>query len=62
MNNTQGFVYLFSGRSGYTAVLVRIFGTLPLYLLIETAAGVVGLLGGANKKRRFKSQAYAMGW
>ena len=43
---THAFMDMLAGRAGYPEVILRIFGTLPLFLLAEGLATVAGLFGG----------------
>lgn len=55
---TLAFVDMLSGKATYPQVMARLFGSLPLFLLTEFAAGVAGLLGGATGKERLWTAVY----
>ncbi|HEX7973901.1 MAG TPA: geranylgeranyl reductase family protein [Anaerolineales bacterium] len=55
---TQAFIDFFSERAGYPELVLRLFGTLPLFLLTEAAARVAGLLGGRERRERLRSAIY----
>lgn len=55
---TPAFVDLLAGSIGYSEVLLRLFGTLPLYLLTETAAGIAGVLGGPKQRHHIRTLMY----
>lgn len=55
---TFAFVDLISGRTTYPKVITRLLGSLPLFLLIEMAAKLVGLVNGPDMKERFLTAVY----
>jgi geranylgeranyl reductase family protein len=56
---TQAFIDLLSDRADYPEVILRIFGTLPLFLMTEVVAALAGLLGGARKREKIRSAVYS---
>lgn len=52
---TQAFLDMLSDRAGYPEVILRLFGTLPVFLGIEAAAGLAGLLGGPARRERLRA-------
>ena len=56
---TEAFVDLVSGRASYPEVMLRIIGTLPLYLLVESIAACAGLLGGSSRRDEVRAAVYA---
>ena len=57
---TRAFVDMLADRIGYGRVLLQVFGTLPLFLLTETIAGVGGLIGGPEIKHSIKKAVYSI--
>jgi flavin-dependent dehydrogenase len=57
---TRALVDMLADRIGYGRVLLQAFGTLPLFLLTETIAGVGGLIGGSETKHRIKKAVYSI--
>ncbi len=57
---TRALVDMFDDRIGYGRVLLQVFGTLPLFLLTETIAGLGGWIGGTKFRDRFRSAVYSM--
>lgn len=57
---TRALVDMLADQIGYGRVLLRVFGTLPLFLLTETIAGVGGLIGGPETKHRIKKAVYSI--
>lgn len=55
---TRAFVDMLSDHAGYPQVILRLFGTLPVHLLVEALAGVAGRLGGPGSRRRIRSVVY----
>lgn len=55
---TQAFIDLLSDRAGYLDVILRLFGTLPIYLITETAAGAANLLSGPEARQSIRSAVY----
>ncbi len=56
---TQAFVDMLSDRSTYPLVILTIFGTLPLFLGTELAAGLAGLFGGPQQREKIRSAVYS---
>ncbi|HEX7975581.1 MAG TPA: geranylgeranyl reductase family protein [Anaerolineales bacterium] len=57
---TQAFVELLGDKVRYPEVIVRLFGSLPIFFAAEGVAALAGLLPGserANRSRRPKSQS-----
>ena len=57
---TRALVDMLADRIGYGRVIMSLFGTLPLFLLSETVAGLAKLVGGANAMNRFREVVYSM--
>ncbi|HEX9030011.1 MAG TPA: geranylgeranyl reductase family protein [Anaerolineales bacterium] len=57
---TQAFIDFFSERAGYPELILRLFGTLPLFLLTEVVARLVGLVGGRGQRERLRSTIYGI--
>ncbi|HJW89001.1 MAG TPA: geranylgeranyl reductase family protein [Anaerolineales bacterium] len=55
---SQAFVDLLSDRAGYPEVILRIFGTLPLFLLAEGLAALAGAFGGPQHRQRVRLAIY----
>ncbi|MCB0191533.1 MAG: geranylgeranyl reductase family protein [Anaerolineae bacterium] len=55
---TRAFINLLSGRVGYPTVVIRIFATLPLFLLSEGLIQLAGLVGGPKKRRWLRTRIY----
>lgn len=55
---THVFLDLLTGRTSYPAVILRIFGTLPFFLLAEAVIRLVGLIGSPKKGRQLRSKIY----
>jgi geranylgeranyl reductase family protein len=55
---TQAFIDLLSNRVGYPTVILRIFGTLPIYLFTEILAWIIGLAGKPEQQRRLRGRVY----
>ncbi len=58
---TRAFIDLLSGRTRYPAVILRIFVTLPLFLVVEALIQLAGLVGGADKMRWIRNKIYLTG-
>ncbi len=57
---TRSFVDMFDDQIGYGSVLLRVFSTLPLFLLTETIAGLGGLVGEPKFTERFRKTVYSI--
>ncbi len=55
---TQAFVDLLSDRASYPDVILRLFGTLLIYLPTEILSALVGLLGGPGRWQWIRSRFY----
>ena len=55
---TRAFVDMLAGRIGYPEVALRIFGSLPLYLLIESLSALVGFVVGSVSRQNLRSSFY----
>jgi geranylgeranyl reductase family protein len=55
---TQAFIDLLSDQAGYLDVILRLFGTMPIYLITEAAAGTAKLLSGPGARQRIRSAVY----
>lgn len=55
---TDAFMDMLADRAGYPEVILRIFGTLPLFLLAEGLAMAAGLFGGLGWRNRVRTAAY----
>jgi flavin-dependent dehydrogenase len=55
---TQAFVDLIADRVAYWEVLLRLFGTLPIYLATEIIASLAGWIGGPEREQRVRSAVY----
>jgi geranylgeranyl reductase family protein len=56
---TRAFTDLLAERIGSVELLVRLFGTLPLFLVTETAAIVADLFGGNEQAERIRRLLYS---
>ncbi|MCC6611836.1 MAG: geranylgeranyl reductase family protein [Anaerolineae bacterium] len=56
---TYAFVNLLADRVDYPQAMLWIFGSLPLYLLIESLASLVGILGGSRRRHQLQSAIYS---
>jgi hypothetical protein len=54
---TDAFLDMLSDRAGYLDVFLRMFATLPVYLLTEGLAAVAGWLGGPARGDRVRMQS-----
>lgn len=57
---TRALVDMLADRIGYGGVMLQMFGTLPLFLLTETIAGLGGLIGGSKITERFRKVVYSI--
>lgn len=57
---TRAFVDMLADRIGYGRVMLQIVGTLPLFLLTETIAGLGGLIGGPKIMDSFRKAVYSI--
>jgi geranylgeranyl reductase family protein len=55
---TRAFLDLLSDRAGYPEVILRLFGSLPVFLLTEGLAALAGGLGGPARKDRIRNAVY----
>ncbi len=55
---TRAFVDLIADRATYGEVLLRLFGTLPVFLATETIASLAGWIGGPERQQRVRSAVY----
>ncbi|HZW04700.1 MAG TPA: geranylgeranyl reductase family protein [Anaerolineaceae bacterium] len=55
---TQAFMAMISDRASYPQVLLRLFGTLPAYLLTESSAGLLRLFGRRQLGDRLRQSVY----
>lgn len=55
---THAFMDMLADRAGYPEVILRVFGTLPVFLLTEGLAIVAGLFGGLGWRNRVRAAAY----
>jgi geranylgeranyl reductase family protein len=55
---TTAFLDLLSERGGYAQLYLRLFGSLPLYLLVEALAGLAGLAAGPRSRQRIRAAVY----
>ncbi|MCL4294309.1 MAG: geranylgeranyl reductase family protein [Anaerolineae bacterium] len=55
---THAFMDMLAGRAGYPEVILRIFGTLPVFLLTEGLAALAGLFGGLKWRNQVRITAY----
>jgi geranylgeranyl reductase family protein len=55
----QAFVDLLSDQAGYPEVILRMFGTLPVFLATEGLAALAGKLGGPRHRQRVRSAVYS---
>lgn len=58
---THAFVDLLSGRTTYLRLMARLFGTLPLFLATEAAAGLVAVTGRPAWQQRVRTAIYGAG-
>ncbi len=55
---TRAFVDLLADRASYPEVILRLFGTLPIFLATEAIAVLAGWLAGPEGKRRVREAVY----
>jgi geranylgeranyl reductase family protein len=55
---TRAFVDLLADQVGYVELIVRLFGTLPVFLATEGIAALVAWLGGPERGRRVRAAVY----
>lgn len=55
---TRVLAEMLTDRVGYGSVFVQMFGTLPLFLLTETVAGLGGLIGGRAAAEKVRQAVY----
>lgn len=58
---THAFMDMLADRAGYPEVILRIFGTLPVFLLTEGLAALAGLLGGLEWQNQVRTATYGRG-
>ncbi len=58
---THAFMDMLANRAGYPEVILRVFGTLPVFLLTEGLAGLAGLFGGLEWQNQVRTVAYGRG-
>jgi len=56
---TYAFVNLLADRIDYPQAMLWMFGSLPLYLLIESLATLVGIIGGPERRYQLRSTIYS---
>lgn len=57
---TYALTEMLSDRIGYGRVILTLFGTLPLFLLTEAVAALVGWFGGPRIRRRIRAAFYPL--
>lgn len=57
---THALVEMLNNRIGYGSVLLQVFGTLPVFLLTEAAAGIGGFIGDKEFATRLRKAVYSM--
>ncbi len=57
---TRALVDMLADRIGYAGVMLQMFGTLPLFLLTETIAGLGGLIGGPKMMDSLRRAVYSI--
>ena len=55
---TYAFVVLLSDQAGYAEVILRLFGSLPVFLVTESVAALAGLLGGPERQDWIRKAVY----
>lgn len=55
---TQAFVDLLSDQAIYPEVILRIFGSLPVFMLVEAFAGLAGLAARSEKQAQLRKRFY----
>ncbi len=58
---SRAFIDLLSDRVGSSGVMLRLFGTLPVYLVTEAITALIGPFGGIQGQRRFRALIYSAG-
>lgn len=58
---THAFMDMLADRAGYPEVILRIFGTLPVFLLTEGLAALAGLFGGLEWQNQVRTATYGRG-
>lgn len=56
---SQALIDLLSDRISSSGVMLRLFGTLPVYLVTEAIAALIGPFGGIQSQQRFRSLVYS---
>ena len=52
------FADMLSDRAGYPEVILRMFGTLPIFFATEAVAGLIGKFAGIETKNRIRAAIY----
>ncbi len=55
---TYAFVDLLSDQASYAEVILRLFGSLPVFLVTESVAALVGLFGGPERQDWIRKAVY----
>ena len=55
---TRAYLAMLADRADYPEVILQIVGTLPVFLLTETAAALAGLIGGPERRERVRAAVY----
>jgi hypothetical protein len=55
---SQAFMDLLADRTGYPGILLRIFGSLPTFLITEGVALAAGFVGGKALQNRIRAGVY----
>lgn len=55
---TYAFVDLLSDQASYMQVILRLFASLPVFLVTESVAALAGLLGGPERREWIKKAVY----
>jgi flavin-dependent dehydrogenase len=58
---SRAFMDLLSDRTDLPGVMLRLFSSLPVYLVAEGVARLIGKFGGMQRQRRFRSLIYSVG-
>ena len=58
---SRAFMDLLSDRIDLPGVMLRLFSSLPVYLLAEGVARLIGKWGGTQRQQRFRSLIYSVG-
>jgi len=56
----QAFMDLLSDKISYRGVMLRLFATLPLFILTELTAALAGLFGGPARRQKIRSAVYSL--